>query len=175
MDLNSLWSGFKNLFDPVQALYTGYVKPVLDYSLSTTMNPTGGTGADSKYTVGGVLKDFAGGFLNLGESGSGVAPTGPYTAPNVKRINAARSTAGGSNFRSSESKLSKDFGFTNRAMAGLGKANTSNVHQIRQITQQLLRTANRRSSINTPLASSRLGNVAARTNLPRAKKPSYFG
>ncbi len=175
MDLDSLWSGFKNIFNPVTAIYDEYIAPVVNYELYSKMNPTGNAGAGSSVTVGGVLKDFAGGFLNLGESGSGVAPTGPYTPPSIKRVNAARSTAGGANFRSTKSNIGADFGFTNRAINGLAKANTSDVHQIRLITQQLMNTANRRSGINTKLASSKLGNVSARTNLPRAKKPSYFG
>ena len=176
--LDSLWSGFKNLFDPAKMIYDEYVAPVLNYELSSVakggppsyMRPT-----KDSVTVGGVLKDFAGGFLNLGESGSGVAPTGPYTPPSVKRVNAARSTAGGQNFRSTQSKLAANFGFTNRAMQGLAKANTSDVQQIKLITQQLMSTANRRGSINTQLASSRLGNVSSRTSFPKVKKPSYFG
>jgi hypothetical protein len=173
--LDSLWSGFKNLFDPVKMIYDEYVAPVLNYELMSRSDPTGNVGANSPVTVGGVLKDFAGGFLNLGESGSGVAPSGPYTPPSIKRINAARSTAGGQNFRSTQSKLATDFGFTNRAMQGLAKANTSDVQQIKLITQQLLNTANRRGSINTQLASSRLGNISSRTSFPKVKKPSYFG
>ena len=172
--LDSLWSGFKNLFDPVKMIYNEYVEPVLSYELMSRSDPTGNVGASSPVTVGGVLKDFAGGFLNLGESGSGVAPSGPYTPPAIKRINAPRSTAGGQNFRSTQSKLATDFGFTNRAMQGLAKANTSDVQQIKLITQQLLNTANRRGSINTQLASSRLGNISSRTSFPKVRKPSYF-
>lgn len=173
--LDSLWSGFKNLFDPAKMIYDEYVAPVLNYELMSRPDPTGNVGAGSPVTVGGVLKDFAGGFLNLGESGSGVAPTGPYTPPSVKRVNAARSTAGGQNFRSTQSKLAANFGFTNRAIQGLAKANTSDVQQIQLITRQLLSTANRRGSINTQLASSRLGNISSRTSFPKVKKPSYFG
>lgn len=173
--LDSLWSGFKNLFDPAKMIYDEYVAPVLNYELMSRPDPTGNVGAGSPVTVGGVLKDFAGGFLNLGESGSGVAPTGPYTPPSVKRVNAARSTAGGQNFRSTQSKLAANFGFTNRAIQGLAKANTSDVQQIKLITRQLMSTANRRGSINTQLASSRLGNISSRTSFPKVKKPSYFG
>lgn len=173
--LDSLWSGFKNLFDPAKMIYDEYVAPVLNYELMSRPDPTGNVGSSSPVTVGGVLKDFAGGFLNLGESGSGVAPTGPYTPPSVKRVNAARSTAGGQNFRSTQSKLAANFGFTNRAIQGLAKANTSDVQQIQLITRQLLSTANRRGSINTQLASSRLGNISSRTSFPKVKKPSYFG
>jgi len=173
--LDSLWSGFKNLFDPAKMIYDEYVAPVLNYELMSRPDPTGNVGASSPVTVGGVLKDFAGGFLNLGESGSGVAPTGPYTPPSVKRVNAARSTAGGQNFRSTKSNLAANFGFTNRAIQGLAKANTSDVQQIQLITRQLLSTANRRGSINTQLASSRLGNISSRTSFPKVKKPSYFG
>ena len=172
--LDSLWSGFKNLFDPAKMIYDEYVAPVLNYELMSKPDPTGNVGSSSPVTVGGVLKDFAGGFLNLGESGSGIAPTGPYTPPSVKRVNAARSTAGGQNFRSTKSNLAADFGFTNRAIQGLAKANTSDVQQIQLITRQLLNTANRRGSINTQLASSRLGNISSRTSLPKVKKPSYF-
>jgi len=173
--LDSLWSGFKNLFDPAKMIYDEYVAPVLNYELMSRPDPTGNVGSSSPVTVGGVLKDFAGGFLNLGESGSGVAPTGPYTPPSVKRVNAARSTAGGQNFRSTKSNLAANFGFTNRAIQGLAKANTSDVQQIQLITRQLLSTANRRGSINTQLASSRLGNISSRTSFPKVKKPSYFG
>jgi len=172
--LDSLWSGFKNLFDPAKMIYDEYVAPVLNYELMSKPDPTGNVGSSSPVTVGGVLKDFAGGFLNLGESGSGIAPTGPYTPPSVKRVNAARSTAGGQNFRSTKSNLAADFGFTNRAIQGLAKANTSDVQQIQLITRQLLNTANRRGSINTQLASSRLGNISSRTSFPKVKKPSYF-
>ena len=172
--LDSLWSGFKNLFDPAKMIYDEYVAPVLNYELMSRPDPTGNVGASSPVTVGGVLKDFAGGFLNLGESGSGIAPTGPYTPPSVKRVNAARSTAGGQNFRSTKSNLAANFGFTNRAIQGLAKANTSDVQQIQLITRQLLSTANRRGSINTQLASSRLGNISSRTSFPKVKKPSYF-
>jgi hypothetical protein len=173
--LDSLWNGFKNLFDPVKMIYDDYVAPVLNYELMSRPDPTGNTSGSSPVTVGKVLKDFAGGFLNLGESGSGIAPTGPYTPPSVKRINAPRSTAGGQNFRSTKSNLAADFGFTNRAIQGLAKANTSDVQQIQLITKQLLSTANRRRSINTELASSRLGNISSRTSFPKVKKPSYFG
>ena len=173
MDLDSLWNGFKNVFNPVTAIYDEYIAPVVNYELYRGAGSEGSRGQPT--TVGGVLKDFAGGFLNLGEKGSGVAPTGPYTPPSIKRVNAARSTAGGANFRSTKSNIGADFGFTNRAINGLAKANTSDVQQIKLITQQLMNTANRRSGINTKLASSQLGNVSARTSLPRAKKPSYFG
>ena len=173
--LDSLWSGFKNLFDPAKMIYDEYVAPVLNYELMSRPDPTGNVGSGSPVTVGGVLKDFAGGFLNLGESGSGIAPTGPYTPPSVKRVNAPRSTAGGQNFRSTKSNLAANFGFTNRAIQGLAKANTSDVQQIQLITRQLLNTANRRGSINTQLASSRLGNISSRTSFPKVKKPSYFG
>ena len=76
--------------------------------------------------------------------------------------------------KATKSNIGADFGFTNRAINGLVRANTSNVQQIRLITQQLLNTANRRSSVNTKLASSKLGNITARTTMPKTKKPSYF-
>ena len=174
MDLDSLWRGFKNVFNPVTAIYDQYIAPVMNYELLTRTDPTGNVGADSPVTVGGVLKGFAKGFLDLGESGSGVAPTGPYTAPKITKVAAPRSTAGGASFRATKSNIGADFGFTNRAINGLAKANTSSVQQIRLITKQLLNTANRRSSVNTKLASSKLGNVTARTSMPKTKKPSYF-
>lgn len=174
MDLDSLWRGFKNAFSPVTAIYDEFIAPVMNYELLTRTDPTGNVGADSPVTVGGVLKGFAKGFLDLGESGSGVAPTGPYTPPKTTKIAAPRSTAGGASFKATKSNIGADFGFTNRAINGLVRANTSNVQQIRLITQQLLNTANRRSSVNTKLASSKLGNITARTTMPKTKKPSYF-
>ena len=175
MDLDSLWRGFKNVFSPVKYIYSEYIAPVMSYELSNRgSDPTGNVGADSTVTVGGVLKGFAKCFLDLGEAGSGVAPTGPYTPPKTTKISAPRSTAGGASFRATKSNIGADFGFTNRAINGLVRANTSNVQQIRLITQQLLNTANRRSSVNTKLASSKLGNITARTTMPKTKKPSYF-
>ena len=169
--------------DPISQAYQGSVVQsavntvgsVLDYELYSKMNPTGNVGADSPMTVGGVLKGFAGGFLNIGqgEGGSGIYGD-TYQAPAVKRINAPGSRAG-KIYKATPVDLTNNFGFTDSVKANLYKASISDVPAIKDLVASITKNANRRAGVRTRLDSSQLTNVATKTSMPYSKKPKYYG
>jgi len=171
---------------PISQAYQGSIvqsavntaSSVLDYELYSKdmsgpmsyMRPT-----QDSTTVGGVLKGFAGGFLNIGQGkgGSGIYG-GPYQAPPVRKINAPGSRAG-KIYKATPVDLTNNFGFTDSVKANLYKASISDVPAIKDLVASITKNANRRAGIRTRLDSAQLTNVSTKTSMPYSKKPKYYG
>ena len=170
---------FEPLFDEgMSELYQDSIlQDIVEYPVLSA-DFRGGYGAEPT-TLGSVAKDFATGFLNIGEGegGSGIYKSGPYQAPPVKKIKASPSRIGSElgAFRPTEVNLASNYGVTNGVKANLYKATLSDVPQIRDIVTQLTKSANRRSGVKNRLGSTTLKGVKKRTSMPYTTKPKYFG
>ena len=94
--------------------------------------------------------------------------------PTPPKINKPTSTAGRSQFRSTPVDLSANFGFTNSVKQNLAKAAYSDVPNVRNLVDTILKNANRKAGVRTRLGSSTVGKVATKTSLPRKVSPKYF-
>ena len=160
----------------LEKAYQSTIDPILSYELYSKGDPTGNVGAESVKTIGGVLKDFGGGFLNIGQGkgGSGLYSSGPIKMPPAPKVNAPRSKAGRSQFTSTKVNLAGDFGFTNNVKGSLYKASTSDVPAIKDLVNSIMRNVNRRSGTKTKLGTAALGRVGTKTSMPYSRKPKYF-
>ena len=187
MNLLDSLEGFfdKYIFEPIfdegiAELYDDSIlQDVVEYPLYEKIDPTGGVGAGSPVTIGGVAKDFVGGFLNIGsgKGGSGIYKTGPINMPAAPKVSAPRSriTSGLGQFAPTSVNLAQNFGVTNAVKGNLYKATVSNVPQIQDLVASLTRNANRRSGVRNRIGSQTIGSTKKRTSMPYAKKPKYFG
>ena len=172
------------IIDPVAEAYTGSIfetaykgaSSVLDFALYTKSDPTGNVGAGSPVTIGSLAKDFAGGFLGpmLGRGQGSGRSYQQVKMPTPPKINKPTSTAGRSQFRSTPVDLSANFGFTNSVKQNLAKAAYSDVPNVRNLVDTILKNANRKAGVRTRLGSSTIGKVATKTSFPRKVSPKYF-
>jgi hypothetical protein len=167
---------FKPLFDQgISELYSGSiletavegVTDVLDYELFSRGDPTGNVGAGSPVTVGGVLKDFAGGFLNIGQGpgGSGIYG-GPTQMPAPTKISAKPSTAGRGQFKATPVDMAKNYGFTNNVQNSLVKSLASDVPSVQQFLAQIQKNADRRQGVKSVVGTQVISGVKRRTPSP---------
>lgn len=164
-------------------LYTDSVlEKVVNYPLLETgssLHAAEFSGIGERHTIGSigsVVKDFAGGFLNIGSAktgGSGLYTHEAYQAPPPKltRAGASRVTSGMGSYRPTE----VDLGLTDRVKTNLYKATLSNTPAIKNLINQMNRNASRRAGTRTRVASSSFTGVKQRTSMPYAKKPKYYG
>ena len=169
------------IIDPVAEAYTGSIfetaykgaSSVLDTELYRAAGDE--LSAGRPVTIGSLAKDFAGGFLGpmLGR-GQGGRSYQQVKMPAPPKINKPTSTAGRSQFRSTPVDLSANFGFTNSVKQNLAKAAYSDVPNVRNLVDTILKNANRKAGVRTKLGSSTVGKVATKTSLPRKVSPKYF-
>lgn len=173
------------IIDPVVEMYQGSalqstISAVTDYPLFTTGADqySEHAGMGKTHSVSSVLKDFAGGFLNIGSTrtgGSGLYKDQPYQAPPVRKISAPKSTAGSVSAATRSADLASQFGFTDAVKGNLAKAAFGDVPIIRQQVVDLIKNGNRRVGTKTKLGTSSLPRVATKTSMPYSRKPKYFG
>lgn len=165
---------FKPLFDEgIADLYSGSiletavegVTDVLDYELYRA--GSGEMSAGRPVTVGGVLKDFAGGFLNIGKGpgGSGIYG-GPVNMPAPTKISAKPSTAGQGQFASTPVDMAKNYGFTNNVQNSLVKSLASDVPSVQQFLAQIQKNADRRQGVKSIVGTQVISGVKRRTPSP---------
>ena len=130
-------------------------------------------------TIGSLAKDFAGGFLNIGQGrgGSGIYSNKPIPLPPPPKVNAPASkvTSGLGPFRPTNVDLERDFGLTKGVKANLYKASVSDVANIQQFFSKALASSQRRTGTKIKLGSSSMPKVATKTTMPYQRKPRYFG
>ena len=179
------------IIDPVAEAYTGSIfetaykgaSSVLDYEVfdksvdlkGSPLEFTRGVRSEG-VTIGSIAKDFAGGFLGpmLGRGQGSGRSYQQVKMPAPPKINKPTSTAGRSQFRSTPVDLSANFGFTNSVKQNLAKAAYSDVPNVRNLVDTILKNANRKAGVRTKLGSSTVGKVATKTSLPRKVSPKYF-
>ena len=165
---------FKPLFDEgISQLYSGSiletavegVGDVLDYELFRA--GSGEMSAGRPVTVGSVVKDFAGGFLNIGQGpgGSGIYG-GPVNMPAPTKINAKPSTAGGGQFKATPIDMAKNYGFTNNVQNSLVKSVASDVPSVQAFLAQLQKNAERREGVRSKIGGQTISGVKRRTPSP---------
>ena len=178
------------IIDPVAEAYTGSIfetaykgaSSVLDYevfdrSVDLKGSPIASRGFRSEgVTIGGLAKDFAGGFLGpmLGRGQGSGRSYQQVKMPKPPKINKPTSTAGRSQFRSTPIDLSANFGFTNSVKQNLAKAAYSDVPNVRNLVDTILKNANRKAGVRTRLGSQTVGTIKTKTSLPRKVSPKYF-
>ena len=165
------------IIDPVAEAYTGSIfetaykgaSSILDYEVfdksvdlkGSPLEFTRGVRSEG-VTIGSLAKDFAGGSYQQ------------VKMPAPLKINKPTSIAGRSQFRSTPTDLSANFGFTNSVKQNLAKAAYSDVPNVRNLVDTILKNANRKAGVRTRLGSSTVGKVATKTSLPRKVSPKYF-
>ena len=170
------------IIDPVAEAYTGSIfetaykgaSSVLDTELYRAAGDE--LSAGRHVTIGSLAKDFAGGFLGpmLGRGQGSGRSYQQVKMPAPPKINKPTSTAGRSQFSSTPVDLSANFGFTNSVKQNLAKAAYSDVPNVRNLVDTILKNANRKAGVRTRLGSSTVGKVATKTSLPRKVSPKYF-
>ena len=126
------------------------------------------------------IKDFAGGFLNIGtgQGGSGLYQAGkPYQAPPIRKVSASPSKVqkGLGVFTPTAVNLASNFGVTDSVKAGLYKATLSDVPTVKNFVAQLTKSANRRAGVRNKIGSQSIKGTKKRTSVPFIPKPKYFG
>ena len=170
------------IIDPVVEAYSGSVfetaYKTVGSVLDTEVYRAAGDelSAGRPVTIGSLAKDFAGGFLGpmLGRGQGSGRSYQQVKMPAPPKINKPTSTAGRSQFRSTPVDLSANFGFTNSVKQNLAKAAYSNVPNVRDLVDTILKNANRKAGVRTRLGSQTVGKIATKTSLPRKVSPKYF-
>lgn len=145
-------------------------------ALTTELYRAGGDemGAGRPVSIASIAKDFAGGFLNVGASGSSIYRSGSVKMPTVQKVSAPRSQTGNIRFTPTQVNLMNNMGMTNAVASSLAKAAVSNVPSIKATIDGLIRSVNRRSGVKTRLGGSAVGKIATKTTMPYSRKPKYF-